>query len=131
MSATEIQPMEKKEHDRESEATAAGKRYVPYTDIYETEDALTLVMDMPGVTRERVEVRLDRDQLTIDGEIDFACYQGLKPLYTEYNVGHFTRSFSLSRRIDRNGITADMQNGVLSLKLPIAAESKPRRIEVR
>jgi HSP20 family molecular chaperone IbpA len=130
MTTTEVQPQAKKELDSKGEATAAGKHYVPYTDIYETPDGLTLIMDMPGVTREHVEVTLDKERLTIEGKIGQARYDGLQPLYTEYNIGHFTRTFSLSRRIDREGISADMQDGVLTLGLPVTEEAKPRRIEV-
>lgn len=130
MTANEIQSQVKQEVESPGEATAAGKHYVPYTDIYETPDALILIVDMPGLAREQVEVTLDKDQLTIQGKIDHTRYDGLRPLYTEYNVGHFTRTFSLSRRIDREGISADMQDGVLTLQLPVAAEAKPRRIDV-
>lgn len=130
MSAGEIQPHGKKELDAEGETTVAGKHYVPYTDIYESSDGLTMTMDMPGVTRDNVDISLDSDRLTIEGRIDQARYAGLNPLYTEYNVGHFTRTFSLSRRIDRERITADIDNGVLTLRLPIAAEAKPRQIKV-
>jgi HSP20 family molecular chaperone IbpA len=130
MTAHEIQPQAKKEVERQAEATAAGKHYVPYADIYETPDGLTLIMDMPGVTRDRVQVTLDQDRLTIEGHVDHDRYDGLEPLYTEYNVGHFTRTFSLSRSIDREGITADIQDGVLTLRLPVVEEAKPRRIEV-
>ena len=130
MSTGEIQPHTKKEFDAEGETTVAGKHYVPYTDIYESSDGLTLIMDMPGVKRDNVEISLDSDRLTIEGRIDHTRYADLTPLYTEYNVGHFTRTFSLSRRIDREGITADIEHGVLTLHLPIAAEAKPRRIQV-
>ena len=130
MTASEIQPHAKKELDPEAETTVAGKHYVPYTDIYETADGLVLTMDMPGVPRDSVDISLDNDRLTIAGKIDQARYADLSPLYTEYNVGHFTRTFSLSRRIDREGITADMEDGVLTLRLPLAAEAKPRRIQV-
>lgn len=130
MSKIEIQPKPKKEVEREEETVAAGKHYTAPTDVFETPEALTLVMDMPGVGRDGVEVTLDKDRLTIEGRIDQTPYEGLRPLYTEYNVGHFTRTFSLSRRTDREGITAEMQDGVLTLRLPVADEAKPRRIEV-
>lgn len=122
---------QKKELERQGEATAAGKHYVPPTDIYEADDGLTLIVDMPGVSKDDVDVALEDDLLTIEGKIDHAQYEGLQPVYTEYNVGHFTRTFSVSRRIDREGITADMRDGVLTLRLPTAAETKPRRIQVQ
>ena len=70
-------------------------------------------MDLPGVDRDRLEVTLDKHQLRVDGRIDDTIYQGLRAIYTEYNVGHFTRSFSLSQRIDQDGIAAQMRDGVL------------------
>ena len=130
MTARDIRPQTKKEHDSRGEATAAGKHYIPFTDIYDTTDGLTVVMDIPGVTRDRLNITLDDDRLTVEGKIDHGRYDGLQPLYTEYNIGHFTRTFSVSQAIDRDGITADVQDGVLTLHLPVAAETKPRRIKV-
>lgn len=127
----EIQPQTKKELEREGESTAAGKHYVPYTDIFETDAGLTMTMDMPGVSRDRVEIGLEQDRLTVEGKIDHSRYAGLKPLYTEYNIGHFIRTFMLSRGIARDAITADMRDGVLTIQLPTAAETKPRRIEIK
>ena len=123
-------PAIKREVERRGEGTTAGKVYTPYTDIYETADALVVIMDMPGVDRGNLEVSLDRDHLRIDGEIDYTRYAGLRPLHTEYNVGHFTRSFSLSRRINRDGITAEMRDGVLRLHLPKVEDVKPRRVKI-
>lgn len=129
MSASEIKPHVKKELERE-EVIAAGRHYAPYTDVFETPDALTLVMDMPGVATDQVEITLDKDRLTVGGQIDQTPYDGLRPLYTEYNVGHFTRTFSLARRIDQAGITAEMKDGVLTLRLPVSEQDKPRQIKV-
>ena len=127
MIAERIKPHVKKEHEQ---LITAGKTYAPYTDIAETTDALIITMDLPGVNRDRLDVTLDKDQLRIDGEIDYTIYENLRAVYTEYNVGHFTRSFSLPRRINRDGITAEMAAGVLTLNLPKVDEAKPRRIAV-
>ena len=107
-----------------------GRFYVPPTDVYETEDALTVVMEVPGVGREDVEVELKNDVLRVEGRIDSAKYGGLEPVYTEYGVGHWARSFSLSDKVDRERIGAQLEDGVLTLTLPKTAKAKPRRIAV-
>lgn len=128
--AKELEVQEKKELVSKDEQTVPARFYVPYTDIYETEDSLAVVMDMPGVQSDRVDVTVEKDVLRIEGRIDFASYEGLNPLYTEYNVGHFTRSFHLSSKIDQDRIAATMEDGVLTLTLPKAEEAKPRQIKI-
>ena len=126
----ELQVQEKKELVSKEEQTVPAKFYVPYTDIYETEDNLTVVMDMPGVQRDKLNVTVEKDVLKVEGKIDFANYDGLDPLYTEYNVGHFTRQFNLSNKIDQEKIHAHIEDGVLHLVLPKAEEAKPRQIKI-
>ena len=69
--------------------------------------------------------------LTVEGRINFQKYEGLQPLYGEYNIGPFRRSFRISGRVNQEGIKAEMRDGVITLVLPKAEEAKPRRIEVR
>src|ERR671912_1342445 len=92
----ELAVREKREVAAKEERTVPGRFYVPHTDVYETEEALTVVMEMPGVGREDVGVELKDDVLRVEGRIDFAKYGGMEPVYTEYNVGHYARSFALS-----------------------------------
>ena len=99
-------------------------------DIYETEDALTVVLEMPGVARNNIDVNVDNGVLMIEGKIDFGKYEGLQPVYSEYNIGPFRRSFRISSRIDQDKIKAEMRDGVITLTLPKAEQAKPRRIEV-
>jgi HSP20 family molecular chaperone IbpA len=121
---------EKQELAKKEEKTVPGRYFVPTSDIFETEDALTVILEMPGVEKKDVNIALEDDILRIDGQIDFAKYQGMEPVYTEYNVGHYARSFTLSGKIDRDGISAQLEDGVLTLTLPKARESTPRRIAV-
>ena len=130
MSPQELQVQEKREVDRQQEATVPARAFLPPTDIFESDDVLTLVMEMPGVDREAVDVNVENDVLRVEGRLDFSKYEGMQPVYTEYNVGHYRRSFSLSSKIDQDRISAQMQDGVLTLVLPKAEEAKPRRISV-
>jgi HSP20 family protein len=128
--AQELAVRDKKELVTKEEKTAPGRYYIPYADIYETDDALTVVMEMPGVEKNAVNVALENDVLRVDGQIDFSKYEGMEPVYTEYNVGHYTRSFTLSDKIDQEKISAQLEDGVLTLTLPKAKEAQPRRISI-
>lgn len=112
------------------EKTVAGKYYVPLTDIIETEKSLIVTMDMPGVKKESINVKLEDSVLEVDGKIDHSPYDHLNPVYTEYNVGNFTRKFSVSNEIDTGKIDASLSDGVLTLTLPKAPEAQPRHIKV-
>lgn len=129
-SKRELERLAKKELSTKEEKTRPGKFYVPDTDIYETDEALVVVMDMPGVEKKNIDIKVEKNVLSVEGQIDFAKYEDLKPVYTEYNVGHFSRSFSISRDIDSAGISAKIEDGVLTLRLPRAKEAAPRSIEV-
>ncbi len=128
--AQELALRDKKELVSKEEKTVPGRYYVPYADIYETDDALCVVMEMPGVERKDLDVALENNVLRVDGRIDFSKYEGMEPVYTEYNVGHYTRSFTLSSKIDQEKIGAQVDNGVLTLTLPKAKEAQSRRITI-
>jgi len=121
----------KQELTTPEEQTVPARYYVPASDIYETEDALTLVMEMPGVEKDNINIKLENDVLQIEGRIDLSAYAELDPLYTEYNIGHYARKFSLSSKVNKEKISAEMGDGVLTLSLPKAEETKPRRIEIQ
>lgn len=125
-----LEVKQKKEVVSKEEKTVPARYYVPTTDIFETEDALVLVMEIPGVEKKDVEVNLENDALRIEAKIDFGKYDGLEPLYAEYNVGHFARAFTLSNKIDQQQITAELADGVLRLNLKKAKEAMPRRIAI-
>jgi HSP20 family protein len=112
------------------EATIPARVFVPSADIYETQDALTVILEMPGVEKSNVDVRVEDGVLSVLGKLDLSKYQGLQPLYIEYNVGHYSRSFQLSSKVDQNKIAAELKDGVLSLTLPKVEQAKPRTIDV-
>ena len=131
MSGTqEVALREKKELVSKDEKTVPGRYYVPVADIYETDDALRVVMEIPGGERKDVNIALESDILRVDARIDFSKYEGMEPVYTEYNVGHYTRSFTLSNKVDQEHISAQLEDGVLTLTLPKAKEAQPRRIQI-
>ena len=125
-----LDSVEKKELETAEEQTVPGKFYVPYTDIHETDEALMVTMEMPGVEKRAVEVNLENNVLSVEGHVELDEYEDLEPLYTEYNVGHFRRSFKISSEINQAGIAAQIEDGVLTLHLPKAEEQKPRTIAV-
>lgn len=127
---TEMKVQEKKEHSIDEERTEAGRYYVPYTDIHESHDVLFVCMEMPGVEKDDVEIHLEKDVVTVTGKVDFSHYEGLEPVYTEYNVGNYTRSFTLSKRIDQNAIAATMEDGLLQLTLPKLKEAGAKKITI-
>jgi len=130
-SKQELQVQQKRELEKKEETTVPARIFLPTADIYETQDALTVTLEIPGVEKDKVEVSVEDGVLKVEGRLDFSKYQGLQPLYTEYNVGNYSRSFRLSGKIDQSSISAELKDGVLSLVLPKVQEAKPRTIEVK
>jgi HSP20 family molecular chaperone IbpA len=126
----ELQVQQKREVDKTHESTVSARRFLPVTDIFETDQALTVILEMPAVDRDKVDIHVENNVLTIEGRVDFTKYQGLQPLYTEYNVGDYARSFQLSSTINQERITADLKDGVVTPVLPKAEKAKPRKIKV-
>jgi len=87
-------------------------------------------MEMPGVEKKDVDVNIENDVLRVEGRLDFTKYEGLEPLYTEYNVGHFARAFTLSNKIVQQQIAAELHDGVLTLTLKKVNEAIPRKIAI-
>jgi len=126
----EITTREKQELAKPQEQTRPGRYYVPNVNICEFDDSLKLWADMPGVKEKDLEVALKDGVLTIVGKVATDMYSGLRPLYTEYNVGNYYREFALNETIDESKIRATLRNGVLELELPKKEQARPRRIEV-
>jgi HSP20 family molecular chaperone IbpA len=114
----------------ENEQIRPGRTYVPGVDIRETDDSLWLWVDVPGVDEKSIDVRLEDGKLHIEGRVAVDDYQRLRPLYTEYNVGDFVRTFRIDNEIDAERISAKLSNGVLQLELPKARRALPRRVQV-
>jgi HSP20 family protein len=126
----ELQVQQKREVESKQEATIPARVFLPATDIFETDEALTVILEMPGVDKDKVDVKVENDVLQIEGWIDFSRYEGLQPVYTEYNIGNYARSFQLSSKIDQNRISAELRDGVMTLVLPKSERAKTRKISV-
>ncbi|MCM2285190.1 MAG: Hsp20/alpha crystallin family protein [Desulfobacula sp.] len=126
---TEVQDLQKKEH--KEERTVAGRFFIPQTDIVENKESLIVTMDLPGVKKEDLRIKLENNILEIDGRIDYSPYEKLNPVYTEYNIGNYARSFTVSHAVDTRNIEAVLNDGVLTLTLLKTPEAEPREIRVQ
>ena len=103
---------------------------VPATDIFETENEFSLKFDMPGVTKENLEVTLQNDELEIKGNVEKYAPENLELKYSEYTSSNYYRKFKISNDINQKGINATLENGVLSLVLQKNEEVKPKKIKI-
>jgi len=128
----ELEPVKEEAKPVEGvERTRSRRVYVPLTDIYESEDRVNVVADLPGVDENSVEITLEKNELTINGYVDPLRFENYDLTYAEYGIGDYHRSFILSNEIDRDKIEASVKDGVLYLELPIATHFKARKIEVK
>jgi HSP20 family protein len=102
----------------------------PAVDIIENDVGITLLADLPGVSKERLGVKVDGDTLLIEGSAEVRVPDNLQFVYGEIRNPHFRRSFTLSRELDASKIEANLRDGVLRLHIPKAEAARPRRIEV-
>jgi len=117
--------------ERASESTRGAAVYRPPVDIFDTGEGVKLMLEMPGVSRDDVEIDLERRVLTIHGRGRVTSPEGYRRVYAEYGEGDYERVFTLSEDIDEAAVRAEMSNGVLTLTLPRAEAAKPKRIEVK
>ena len=103
----------------------------PPVDIFEDSTGITVQADMPGVSKDRLEVHIDNDTLSIDGTADISMPEGMEPLYADIRSTHYQRSFSLSRELDGEKVDATLKDGVLTLRIPKREQYQPRKVEVR
>lgn len=127
----ELQVSEKQAIEKsDGEPTREDLMWVPQVDIIENKDAITLRADLPGVKKENVEIDVRDGVLSLSASLK-THPENWQPVYSEYQIGGYGRRFSLGEQIDQSKITADMENGVLTLVLPKAEQHKPRKIEIR
>ena len=128
----QVQDIEKQEISPDgAERTRDSKCFAPRVDIYETNEALVAVADMPGIDKDSVEITLEKNVLTINGYVEQAQPDNFNLAYAEYETGDYQRSFTLSNEIDLEKIEAVVKDGVLRLHLPKIGPAKTRKIAIK
>jgi len=113
-----------------AERTTQGRVFVPRVDIVETDDAILMVGDFPGVDEHGMDITLEKNVLTIRGRVTPHFPEGASPLLLEYEIGDFERTFTISDEVDREKIEATVKDGVLRLYLPKAKHVLSQKIPV-
>jgi HSP20 family molecular chaperone IbpA len=127
----DIKVREKQELTTPAEQTTPGMVFTPQVDIFETEKAITLLADIPGVKSENLTIDLRDNILTITGDIEAVDVGDEEEVLIEYEMGRFYRQFTLSEVIDQNKIDANLGEGVLRLTLPKVEKATPRKIAIK
>lgn len=127
--ALQVKP--KQEVTSPAEETRSGLVFTPYVDIFETDDEITLLADMPGVSADKLTIDVRENILTLTGEV--APFEGAneEDILIEYEIGKYHRQFNLSSVINQSKIDAKLNDGVLRLSLPKVEKVKPRKIEIK
>ncbi len=120
---------------RDTKSTTQTKQAVrrtatPNVDVYENEDNVFVVADVPGVAREAIDVRVEHDTLTLETARAAQADEGGPALAREYASVDYVRSFRIPAGIDASSVTAEVKHGTLIVRLPKAAASKPRKVPV-
>lgn len=126
----DIQVRDKREVKSGAEQTIPGRVFSPNVDIFEDDQALTIVADMPGVPSENVSIDLRNDVLSLSGVPLGSVTEKEEHVVHEYATGKYFRQFTLSEVIDQEHIDAKLNNGVLRVTLPKVGPAKPRKIEI-
>ena len=114
-----------------AQAARAEGVLLPPVDVIEDATGITLYADMPGVAKDRVQLRVEGEQLTLEGEMALAVPQGMEATHAEVQRSRYHRAFTLSKELDAEKVSAEMSQGVLRVRIPKAAHAQPRRVQVQ
>ena len=128
---TEMKDVATRERDAIKEEKQQEQAIRPAVDIFEDKTGITVHADMPGVSRDRLDIQIDSDSLTITGDVGIPTPENMEAVYADLRSSRYQRSFSLSKELDSDNIEASIKNGVLTLRIPKREEHKPRKIEVK
>jgi len=113
------------------ETKAAEAALLPPVDVVEDANGITLYADLPGVAKDKLNLHVEADTLTIEGEISLNLPGDVESTHAEVSLPRYRRAFSLSKELDADKVTAEFAHGVLKLRIPKAEHAQPRRVEVR
>lgn len=119
-----------KQTNRATADQDAQRAALPAVDVFEDNAGITLLADMPGVPREQLDIKVEGEELLIEGGVQPRTPGGLEAIYAEVRAPRYRRSFTLSRELDTTRIEANLKDGVLSLRIPKQAHAQPRKITV-
>ncbi len=123
--------MTEKQVVRRGESAEELQTLLPRVDVFENKDGILLLADMPGVSKDKLELRVENDTLLIEGEIAPDTPENMEAVYAEVRLSRYRRAFSLSSELDTSRIDAQLRDGVLNLRIPRHAHAQPRKIEVK
>ncbi|MFN3595281.1 MAG: Hsp20/alpha crystallin family protein [Thiobacillaceae bacterium] len=104
---------------------------LPPVDVIEDTGGITLYADLPGVPKDKLDIRVEGDTLTLEGELSLTIPEGMEATHAEVSLPRYRRTFTLSKELDSEKVTAEFQHGVLKLRIPKAEHLQPRKITVQ
>ena len=116
---------------KHAKSAAAEATLMPPVNVFEDAAGITLYADLPGVPRDRLNLQVEADTLTIEGEVSLDTPEGMEATHAEIGLPRYRRAFTLSKELDSEKVSAELRNGVLKLRIPKAEHAQPRRIEVK
>lgn len=116
---------------RPAESARSQAAMMPPVDVVEDPTGITLFADLPGVPKDKLNLHVEGDTLSIEGEVSFDMPEGMEASYAEVNLPRYRRVFTLSKELDPGKVSAELSQGVLKLRIPKAEHAQPRRIEIR
>jgi HSP20 family molecular chaperone IbpA len=116
---------------KETAASRPEAGLVPPVDVIEDATGITLYADVPGVPKDKLHLRIEADTLTIEGDVGLSIPQGMEATHVEVAQPRYRRAFTLSQELDREHIAAELNHGVLKLRIPKAEHAQPRRIDIK
>lgn len=120
-----------KETEKATPATRSEAALMPPVDVIEDPTGITLYADLPGVPKDKLNMQVEADTLTIEGEVSLPIPEGMEASHAEVSVPRYRRVFTLSKELDTEKVAAEFKHGVLKLRIPKAEHAQPRRIEIK
>lgn len=116
---------------KQAKSASAEAALMPPVNVFEDAAGITLYADLPGVPKDKLNLQVEADTLTIEGELSLDTPEGMEATHAEIGLARYRRVFTLSKELDSEKISAELRNGVLTLRIPKAEHAQPRRIEVK